>query len=251
MIESKSISLSYGETSILKEISYDFHPGTRYSIIGPNGAGKTSYFRCLSGSETSYFGQIKLSGQKLDSWNPTDLAMKRGVLSQSLEVEFPFTALEIVLLGRTPYSQGNNSAKDLLIAKECMKSLSVWELKDRQYRVLSGGEKQRIQIARVLAQIWETNEAYLLLDEPTSALDLKQSYELLRLIEKLVEQQELCVIMIMHDLSLVRHFTDQTLVISDGRLVESGPSKSVIRKEVISEVYNLRQEDTQFLLAAA
>lgn len=250
MIEAQNLSLRIGGKDILHPMSFELTPGKRYCIIGPNGAGKSSLFRCLGGSHAAYSGSIFLEKQDLRSLKPQELAKQRAVLSQSLHMSFPFRAEEIILLGRSPHSGGRYSKRDREIAAELLERLHIKHLRLEQYRILSGGEQQRVHLARVLAQLWDSDRGYLFLDEPTSALDLKQIYELFCLLDELKKEKNLCVVMILHDLSLVRRFSDEVLVLSRGNLRGRGVAEDVITPSMLEDIYELEQEAARLLLAA-
>ena len=189
MITVSGLDLKSGHKQILRNINLRIKPGRVTSILGPNGAGKTSLLKCLSGDAISYAGDIQLRQRPLKHYSLSELARQRAVLSQANPVTFPFTAMEIVMLGRNPYLSENNLKKDTEIAGHVLNEVDAWQFKDRLFPTLSGGEQQRVQLARVLAQIWEQQEAILFLDEPTAALDLKHQHEILELTRRLSRQK--------------------------------------------------------------
>ena len=171
MLEAQGLSFSIAGFSLLRDIDLRVEPGKVTAIIGPNGAGKTSLLRLLTGEQRPTAGNIALSGRPLGDWSPTQLASVMAVLPQSSRLDFPFTAREVVMMGRIPHATG--LVRDTAIVDAALAAVDGSYLDKRFYTHMSGGEKQRVQLARVLAQIWEpvTDHArVLILDEPTSSL---------------------------------------------------------------------------------
>lgn len=239
MISVSDLHVKMGEEYILKDINIGFKAGEITAILGPNGAGKSTLLKCLTNSIDVKAGAITFDNKLLTHYSLKELSQKRAILSQSVPVNFPFTALEIVLMGRTPYLNGKESDEDRNIAKQVLEIMDAWHLRNRVYPSLSGGEQQRVQLARVFAQIWKRRNSYLFLDEPTSALDVKHQYELLGYVQLLAKTYQLTVIIVMHDINLAFHFTDRALFIKNGEVVSSGPSQQVINADNLAKFYNL------------
>lgn len=239
MISVRDLRYSASRQRILDDVNVTFEAGKISAILGPNGAGKSTLLKCMTGSLKPEFGTIWLEDRKLETYSLADLSVKRAVLSQSTAVSFPFSVMEIVLMGRNPYMLDRNSAKDADVAREALDLMDAWHLRDRAFPTLSGGEQQRVHLARVLSQIWEQKEAYLFLDEPTSALDLKHQYQVMDVIRDQCAARALTVIIVMHDLHLAYQNTDQSYFLKNGELKISGASKEVISKETLSEIYSL------------
>ncbi len=182
MIQALNITYQAKEKTLLRNASLTLDNGKITAILGSNGAGKSTLLKCLSGGLTPTNGSIMLEDKALQTYPLRDLAKKRAVLSQSPEIGFPFTVLEIVLMGRAPHQQ--NPIKDHEIAIEALQLVDAANLKDRLLPTLSGGEQQRVHLARVLAQLWEQQDCYLFLDEPTSALDIKHQHQVLELLKR-------------------------------------------------------------------
>jgi iron complex transport system ATP-binding protein len=181
----------------------------------------------------------KVLNKLINQYPLQELATKRAVLSQSSVINFPFTVMEIVLMGRNPYSSENNKFKDVEIAQEALKSVDAYQLKDRIYPTLSGGEQQRVQLARVFAQLWEQKNAYMFLDEPTSALDLKHQHQVLTLIRNLSERLQLTVCIVIHDLSLARFYSDNVILIKNSSDVIMDKSYIALTRKNISNVFDV------------
>ncbi|MCR9213718.1 MAG: heme ABC transporter ATP-binding protein [Proteobacteria bacterium] len=239
MISVCDVSYSASLQKILDDVSATFDAGKVSAILGPNGAGKSTLLKCITGSLKPDFGTIWLEDRKLDSYSLAELSVKRAVLSQNTAVSFPFSVMEIVLMGRNPYTLNGNTASDIEIAEETLDMMDAWHLRDRSFPTLSGGEQQRVQFARVLSQIWDQREAYLFLDEPTSALDLKHQYQLMELVRNQCDERALTVIIVMHDLNIAYHNTDKSYFIQNGIVKVCGASKEVISADTLSEIYNL------------
>ena len=240
MIEAKNISVSIGKKHILEDISVQIENGKVTAILGPNGAGKSTLLKCLTGSQNANSGTIELDGKRLNDYSLNDLSTKRAVLSQSNPISFPFTALEIVMMGRNPYASSSN--EDHEIALKALESVHAIHLKGWVFPTLSGGEQQRVQLARVLAQLWEQENAYLFLDEPTSALDLKHQHQLLSFVSKLSEEKHFAVCIIMHDLNLAMRYANHVILLKDGKLFAEGNTATTLNKGIIEEVFEVPGE---------
>lgn len=239
MISAEGINYQSGAKVILDDVSLTLPAGQVTAVLGPNGAGKTTLLKCLSGSLTPQSGLITLNGKGLMSYTQHFLSGKRAVLSQSNPISFPFTALEIVLMGRHPHLIGEESASDKAIARQALDSMDAWHLRDRLFPTLSGGEQQRVQLARVLTQIWEQDNACLFLDEPTSALDLKHQHNTLQLARKLSATMNMTICLIMHDLNLAFNYSDQIILLRDGKVFASGAPETICTPDNIQEVFEI------------
>lgn len=239
MISCESLSVLIGGKPILEDVSLTFRAGEVTAILGPNGAGKSTLLQCLTGSRKADAGRVEMGGRSLTDYSLKALAKRRAVLSQSASVSFPFTAREIVMMGRNPYFSGGSDAEDQRIAEAALETLDALHLADRRFPTLSGGEQQRVQFARVLSQIWEEDGTWLFLDEPTSALDLRHQYRLLELVREIAAKHHLGVVIVLHDLNLARQFTDRACFLKDGRLRAEGESREIINADMIAEMYSL------------
>jgi len=213
-------------------------------IIGPNGAGKSSLLHLLTGDLLPSKGSVTLDGINLNEWKAKKLAKRRAVLPQNSELKFPLLVEEVVSLGRTPHKRLLSKA-DARYEQDWLNwifnSVDIDYLRDRKYDKLSGGEKQRVQLARVLAQfnsdsLWDS---FLLLDEPSSALDLKHQYRLFNLIKNLNENHHLGIVVVMHDLTLCAEFADRILLLSNSGIAMDGDTRSVLNSEALSQVYGI------------
>ncbi len=241
MIRAINLSYSANKKTILDSIDLEIRQGEVTAILGPNGAGKSTLLKCLTNAITPQHGQILLDSKPLYNYSLQELSKKRAILSQSTAISFPFTTFEIAMMGRNPYVKNKESTEDREIVRQTLEKMDAWHLRDRIYPTLSGGEQQRVQLARVLAQIWGIQNSYLFLDEPTSALDLKHQYELLEHIKLLSKTYNLAIVIVMHDINLAYHFTDNTIFIKDGSIALSGHSNEVINTNNISDCYGLSE----------
>ena len=234
-----NLDLTLGSKQLLKGIEFQLNNNEVVAILGPNGAGKSTLFKVLSGEHRHYTGEIELHGKRLEDWKSAHVAKLLGVLPQSSALAFPFSVAEVVSLGRLPHSTGR--VIDRAIVQEAMVQVDVLHLANALYPSLSGGEKQRVQLARVLTQIWqpsELGERFLLLDEPTSALDLSHQHDTLKLARNLVSNG-VGVLAILHDLNLAAQYADRILLLAEGVCVAQGKVKEVITAEKIQDLYGI------------
>lgn len=243
MIEARNISVSHGRKTILSDVTCNISGGV-HCILGQNGAGKSTLLKCLSGGISYDRGQVMYDGQDLKTRNIRELAKKRAVLDQNLEIEFPFKAIDIVMMGRSPFIASNKNLQDVEVAELALHRLEAYGLKDRIYLSLSGGEKQRIQMARVLAQLHFSEEdlsgKILFLDEPMSALDVKHQRMCLELIDEL-RSKGLCVVCVMHDINISCEIADHLLFLKEGALIARHNVKtSNLNESVLVDTYDTK-----------
>jgi iron complex transport system ATP-binding protein len=240
MLAADNISVVRGTRRILNAVSARVHPGELLAILGPNGAGKSTLLHCLAGSLKADEGQVQLDGRALSSWPARDLSRRRAVLTQSPSLGFAFTALQLVLIGRSPHMGNNPGRADLRAAAAAMKEAGVAHLVERSYLTLSGGERQRVHLARVLAQLHteDPSERYLLLDEPTNNLDLGHQHLALSAARRLTEQG-VGVVAILHDPNHAVAYADRILVLHRGRIHAEGAASQVLTEALMSEVFEV------------
>ena len=239
MLEAQGLSFSIAGFSLLRDIDLRVEPGKVTAIIGPNGAGKTSLLRLLTGEQRPTAGNIALSGRPLGDWSPTQLASVMAVLPQSSRLDFPFTAREVVMMGRIPHATG--LVRDTAIVDAALAAVDGSYLDKRFYTHMSGGEKQRVQLARVLAQIWEpvTDHArVLILDEPTSSFDLAHQQLTITNLRSFAAQG-VGVLVVIHDLNMAARCADELLVLSCGRIAAFGSPQQVLTATTIKHVFNV------------
>ena len=237
-ISARGISVSFGHRRILDDINLDIKSGQVTSLLGPNGAGKSTLLKLLSGeiesdAHVSYFGIDR------EEWEPQQLARHLGFLPQHSTLSFPFLACEVVELGAIPLELPNRETKELALAS--MEQADVAHLARRPYPSLSGGEKQRVHLARVLTQLYLAGDKkILMLDEPTSALDLAHQHNTLSIARALADDHNTAVIVVLHDLNLAAQYSDRIAILSEGKLVADGTPKMAINSDLIEKVYGYK-----------
>ncbi len=235
MLKINDLSVSYAGRPVLLNLSLEVQKGEILALIGPNGAGKSTLIRAISGVTPAEKGQVIIDGTNLLSISETARARLIGVVPQATSLPPAFTVWETVLLGRTPYLNflGQISAKDEEIARCALAKVDALDFAERRVGELSGGEKQRVLLARALAQ----STPVLLLDEPTTHLDLQHQIGLLELVHKLAGEEKLTVIIALHDLNLAARYANRVALIVAGEIKALGTPKEVLRPELISQVY--------------
>ncbi|MEM6529324.1 MAG: heme ABC transporter ATP-binding protein [Chloroflexota bacterium] len=223
----------------MADVSLTVTPGEILAVVGPNGAGKSTVLKVLAGEIGTHGGSVTVGKQELSTWRKRDLARVRAVLPQRSSLSFGFAAREVVLMGRTPHLKGGETYEDHRIVDDAMQLTRTEHLADRTYTTLSGGEQQRVQLARVLAQIWEGDAPrYLLLDEPTNNLDLSHQHSTLAIARQFT-RRGVGVLAILHDLNLAAQYADSIVVLKDGAVLAEGTPSSVLTPETIGKTYNI------------
>lgn len=247
MLEAKDLKVGYGETPVLKGVSFDLTGGEILAVIGPNGAGKSTLVRALSGVIPLQGGQVIYDGRDLSALPDSQRARLLAVVPQARSLPSSFTAWEVVLLGRTPYLNwlGQVTQRDEEVTEQVMKRTRTFELAQRRVSELSGGELQRLLLARALVQ----STPVLLLDEPTTHLDLRYQIEMLDQVREVIHggqngsgQAPLSGLVVLHDLNLVARYADQILLLVDGCVRALGSRDEVLRPDLLSEAYQIPLE---------
>ena len=237
MLVIDNLSVSYGSRSVLKNVTLKVKSGEVLALIGPNGAGKSTLIRAVSGVIPAVHGKVRTNGDDFDSLNPMQRARYLAVVPQAVSLPPAYTVWETVLLGRTPYLGfiGQTSQVDEDLAWRALKRVSADKLADRRVGELSGGEQQRILLARALCQ----STPILLLDEPTAHLDLQYQVSLLDLVHDLANQDKLAVLLALHDLNLAARYADKIALMVAGEIQIVGTPAEVLKPELISQAYCL------------
>lgn len=237
MLRVESVYVSYAERAVLKDVSFSVAPGSIVGIIGPNGAGKTTLIRALSGVLPLKQGRVSVAGRDLAQLSSGERARQVAVVPQARNLPPAFTGWELVLLGRTPHLNwlGHISSKDVAIARQALERAQAVDLAERRVGELSGGEQQRLLLARALAQ----EAPLLLLDEPTTFLDLQYQISLLDQVRGLAKRENMTVVVALHDLNLVSRYADQVGLLVEGDLRAMGLPETVLKPEVLGPVYHL------------
>jgi iron complex transport system ATP-binding protein len=237
MLEIKNLCTGYGGIDVVHDVSLIAEQGKVLAIVGPNGCGKTTLLKAIA-QLLPYRGTISLEGKILKDFSRKSLAKKIALMGQSSQVYFPYSVYDTVALGRYPYSDGflkSLAKKDEEIIDRILEQLELIEAKDRMITELSGGQLQRVFLARTLAQ----NPDIILLDEPTNHLDLKHQIELLDYLSKWVKENNKAVAAVLHDLNLARRFGDTAALMCDGKLIASGSPEAVLNGETLKKIYGI------------
>jgi len=235
-IAAEGLGHDYGRGAVLDGVSLAVAAGEIVGVIGPNGSGKTTLVRLLAGVLKPQAGHVTLGGTRLDALARRDVARQLAVVPQDSALEFPFTALEVVLMGRAPHLPplAFPRARDLTIARAAMARLDVGTVEDRPLARLSGGERQRVLLARALAQ----EPRVLLLDEPTTHLDLRHQVGIYDTVRELA-RGGLAIMSVLHDLNLAGLYCDRLILLAGGRIVAEGPPADVLVEPRLAAAYGV------------
>lgn len=242
MLKTTDIFYSIGKKLILNGISAEFHPGEFNMILGPNGSGKSSFLKIFSGEVKHFEGKVYYGDQMINTIKKEELAKSRAVMSQLPELSFPLMVDEVVMMGRYPHFTFNPNKKDHAICEAVIKRMNLESFTNRNYLTLSGGEKQRVQYARVLAQIWEKAAVgcrYLFLDEPLTSLDISYQQEFLQIAREFTNNDTV-LIAIMHDINLAIQYADKLFFLKDGELVAQGKPGEILSESLLENVFDIK-----------
>jgi iron complex transport system ATP-binding protein len=232
----ENAGMRYGARAVLSHVSAAFEPARLAAIVGPNGAGKSTLLAIMAGLREGYDGACSYRGRDIRKWPRRAFARSVAFVPQSLRLEFPFTAEQVVMMGRTPFGNGLFEAPgDREVVERTMEITDTLPFADRDFRILSGGERQRVVLASALAQSPE----FLLLDEPTTFLDLKHQVAIYRLLRELCGQG-LGVVTVTHDLNLALTYCDRVLLLDEGAVKGDGPPRQVLTPENIERTFGVR-----------
>lgn len=235
-VKAEDIKLSYGAEAILKGVSMEAGNREFVGLIGPNGSGKSTLLKCVYRVLSPDKGAVFLDGKPLKDMNYKTSARSLGVVAQHNYYNFDFSVREVVLMGRSPHKKAleRDNAEDYAIVAEALKTVGMAEFADRSFSTLSGGEQQRVILARALAQ----QTPCLILDEPTNHLDITHQLQLLKIVKKL----DATVISAIHDLNIAAMFCDRIYALKDGRIAGEGTPESLLTPEFIREIYDVEAE---------
>lgn len=225
----ESVGVRVGRAELLQDVSLAAAPGQVLALVGPSGAGKSTLLRVWSGERAPSAGAVRFRGCPLGQLTPEQLARTRAVLPQQSALRFPLRAIEVVLLGRLPHPGRGETQRDREIARAALAVAEAAHLEDRLAPTLSGGEQQRVQLARALAQVWDEGERrYLLLDEPTASLDPGHATRILDRVRGFARASGCVVVVVVHDLGASTRCADVLALLHAGRLVAHGPPAEVL-----------------------
>ncbi|WP_069649962.1 heme ABC transporter ATP-binding protein [Caloranaerobacter ferrireducens] len=236
-VELKKIYFSYGFENVLEDISLAVKQGAFISILGPNGSGKTTLLKNMCKLLKPLDGKILVDDKELNKIAFKELAKTMAVVHQDINVNFEFTVHDIVMMGRYPYQKRfkPESEKDINVVKRAMENTETWVLREKSIHEISGGERQRVMIARALAQ----EPKILLLDEPISQLDIKHQINVLNLCKRLNSEEKITIITTLHDINLAARYSDYILLMNKGKIKAFGLPENVLTKENIQDVYGI------------
>lgn len=233
-----SIRQGYGGNVVIDGISFELEKGSLISVLGPNGSGKSTLIRTVCGMMKPWSGSLSVDGKDISDMEPKELSRNLGYVPQRYMQTDYLKVFDAVLIGRAPYMSWSYSKDDFEHAENAMVRMDVMDLADRYVNDLSGGQLQKIIIARALAQ----DPNYFILDEPTSALDLKNQMVALRTVKDIVSEGRSGALVALHDLNLAMRFSDKTIMLKDGRVYAMGRPEDVITEERIRDVYGVSSE---------
>lgn len=239
MIEGNNIKYSYKSFHILNDINLKVEFGEFLAIVGPNGAGKSTLLSVLANEISAQYGvNVLFKEKEFKKWNIKELAYNKAKFSQHNPADITLVVKDVVMMGRYPYFNSTPSKEDFLAVEESMNETDVTHLKEREYNTLSGGEKQRVHLARVLAQLKNNIQSKLMfLDEPLNNLDVKHQYKALQTLKNFTKNSNSAIV-VMHDLNLAAQFADRILLMKNGKVVSHGKPEEVFQEKIISETYN-------------
>ncbi|MGB9841584.1 MAG: ABC transporter ATP-binding protein [Candidatus Bathyarchaeales archaeon] len=234
------LCFNYASIPVLKDIEFAVEAGEILSIVGPNGSGKSTLLRCINRILKTRQNTVLIDGKDASKLNLKELSRIMGYVPQVSTSMFPFTVFDVVLMGRKPYIHWSLSERDYEIVAETLDFLGIKELAMRHFNELSGGEQQKVIVARALAQ----EPQVLLLDEPTSSLDIKHQLEILLILKCLAQSKHCSVIMAIHDLNLASRFSDRILMLKKGCIFAAGTPETVLTEDNIAAVYGVKARIT-------
>lgn len=237
MLRGQNISYAHKEFQILKDVDFSVGFGKLIAIVGPNGAGKSTLLSVLS-NELESTAEILFKEQDIQKWKLEELAVNKAKFSQQYNTDIPLLVHDVVLMGRYPYFENKPSQTDLEAVEKAMQQTDVLHLKNRDYNTLSGGEKQRVHLARVLVQLKnDIQNKLIFLDEPLNNLDVLHQHRILELIKDFTKQGN-TAILVMHDLNLTAQFADEVLLMKNGKVKAYDVPEKVFTQQIISDIYD-------------
>ena len=235
MLRIEGIDFRYKNINVLKDVGIDLGKGEILSIVGPNGAGKTTLLKCVLGIVKPDKGTILIDGKDASRMNRLKRAKCISYAPQASPAKFPISVFDTVLMGRRPYIAWKPSENDLEIVADVLKSMDLDDVALRDFDQLSGGQKQKVLLARTFAQ----DTDYLLLDEPTSSLDLRHQMEVMEMISSMVKRKGAAAMLAMHDLNLASRFSDTIVMLNAGKIFCAGKPLQVMTVKNIESVYGV------------
>lgn len=244
-LEISSLKFSYSKNNVLDGVDLNVYKGEFVGILGPNGCGKSTLIKNILNIYKPNSGVIKIENKRLRDYTLKELSKIVGFVPQKSTIIMPLMVEDIILMGRystIKSSLSGYSSDDYMAVDEMMKLLNLWRFKGRVAQSLSGGEFQRVMLARALV----SKPSVLLLDEPTSALDINYATSILKLCKSLVREKDITGVVVLHDLNLASLVCDRILLLNDGKIAYNGTTKKLFTKEILKEIYNMECEILYF-----
>ncbi len=235
MIKVRNLFKSYGEKTVVDDVSLNLEKGKLISFIGSNGAGKSTVLSMISRLIGRNAGEVYIEEQELSQWNKNELSKKISILRQANYMNIRLTVRELVSFGRFPYSQGRLTREDKRMVDKALDYMNLRAFENRYIDELSGGERQMAFIAMTIAQDTE----YIFLDEPLNNLDMKHSVEIMKVLRNLVDELNKTVIIVIHDINFASCYSDYIVALKNGRIIKEGNTNEIIRSNVLKDIYDL------------
>jgi iron complex transport system ATP-binding protein len=239
VLNAEGISVRIGGCALLDGVTLELHAGEVCALMGENGAGKSTLLKVCAGDTAPDSGRVELAGRSVRAWPTLERARLRAVLPQDTHTSFAFTAEEVVLLGRAPHCDGYPRRIDREIAAAALSKLDARHLANRIFATLSGGERARVSLARVLAQLWtpwQNHPRLLLLDEPVAALDIAHQHLTLKVAREFAAAG-VAVLAVLHDLNLAAQYAHRTTLLKSARVLASGATDAVLTEEILERCF--------------
>lgn len=240
VIKVENLSFSYNSKNVLNNINFDIEKGDFLSILGPNGSGKSTLLKLINNTLKKEDSNIKIKNKNLKDYTPKELAKEVTLVPQYFFVEYNFTVWEIVMMGRYPHKSRFESENkfDVEMVERALKLTNTYHLKDRKITMISGGERQRVIIAKSIVQ----DSEIMLLDEPTSNLDINHQLEIMKLLKYLNEKEGKTIVLVIHDINSAIRFSKNIILLHKGKILSSGDPLEVISKENMNKAYGIDVE---------
>ena len=240
MIEVKNLTYSYASKPVLQHLNFAIEEGGFYAVMGANGSGKTTLLRLVSGMLTPQEGEVLVDGTNVRHFKARQLAQRMSFVRQHPQTDFEFSAFETVLMGRNPYQRHlqNESERDWKIVEQCMRQTGTWHLRFAKPSQMSGGELQRVMLARALAQ----QTSIMLLDEPISNLDISHQFDILDLLRSINSKEHKTVLIVLHDLNMALQYCQKLLLLHHGQVLFQGPIREGLTEANIATVFGVRAQ---------
>jgi len=237
ILDIQSLNYTINKKVIISDISFNVNEGDFISIIGPNGSGKSTLIKLISDDIKADSGLVEILGKKLADWDPIELAKNRAILPQFNNLSFPFTVIDVIKMGRYAVEMKEN---ENIIYQKLLEIFDLNDLEKQIYTTLSGGEKQRVQLARVISQIWSDSyhKKILFLDEPTAFLDIKHQLSLFKFLKSL-NDMGLTIIMVIHDISQAILHSNKIMLMKEAKLIDYGQVDKIINNDLLNEVFDV------------